>query len=195
MKKVLYLIMLALALPAAAQRFDFSASAALNLCQIDGDHSAHYNKLGYRAGVNSSFQLGDSDFRFAVEVGVSQKGSHITYNGLDRRVATTYIEVPLMLCYNFNRLRIGAGIAPAFLGKAVVKDSGIPNDEIAKTFRRMDIAPFVTDIQYLFTDHLGIDARWYNSLLPVAEGNSYRFNICNHGAFHRLLSIGVTCRF
>lgn len=195
MKKVFYIIMLALALPAAAQQFDFSVNAALNLCQIDGDHSSHYNKAGYRLAANTSFPLGDSDFRFQVEIGVSQKGSHITANGLDRTVATTYIEVPLILCYDFARLRIGAGFAPAFLGKAVVKDAGIPNDEIANTFRRMDAAPFVADVRYMLTDHLGIEARWYNSLLPVAEGSNYRFNIRNHGAFHRLISMGVAYKF
>lgn len=196
MKKILLIITLLLTVPAMAQQFDFSINGGLNMCQIDGDGSGPYNRMGFHAGVNTSFPLGYSDFRMLIEVGVCQKGS--TIKSLNRTITATYIEVPILLTYNWPNLRLGAGVAPAFLGKATVKTGGEETPSIEQIFRKMDILPVTVDALYRFGDHLGIEARWSTSLLPItteASSGTYRLVRSNKGAFHRLVSLGVNYTF
>ena len=100
-----------------SNEFDLQFRAGLNFCQIDGDNSGNYNKLGFHGGVNTSFPIGDGGWRFLVELGLTQKGSNINNDGFVRNISLLYVEVPLLLTYNLvdNRLRLGAGIAPAIL--------------------------------------------------------------------------------
>jgi len=184
----------------SANNFDFSINGGLNMCQIDGDRSGNYNKLGYRFGFNSSFPLGDEGFRMLVEVGVSQKGS--TIESMNRTISTTYIEVPIMLAYKYDMgsssIRGGVGFAPAVLGKASVKDGTTPNQAVEDNFKSFDALPFVMDVQYRFNPHWGLEGRFYSSLLPItiqAPVATYRIFRSNRGAFHRLLSFGLSYTF
>lgn len=184
----------------SANNFDFSFNGGLNMCQIDGDRSGNYNKMGYRFGFNSSFPLGEGGFRMLVEVGVSQKGS--TIQSMNRSISTTYIEVPVMLAYRYemgsSSIRGGVGFAPAVLGKASVKDGSTPNSAVEENFKAVDALPFVLDVQYRFNEHWGLEGRFYTSLLPItkeAPVATYRIFRSNLGAFHRLLSFGVSYTF
>ena len=211
MKKAFSLLLLmGLVLSASAQHkrnrghdngFDFSLNGALNMCQIDGDQSGNYNKLGYRFGVNTSFPLGEGGFRMLVEIGVSEKGSLVSRRNAS--FSALYIEVPLLLAYDVGvggsgALRLGAGVAPAILGKATVVEAGVRNQVQENNFRSLDALPLCLEAQYRFNDHFGIEARYYNSLLPVtkeASSGTYRLFRSNQGVFHRLISVGASYRF
>lgn len=180
--------------------FDLQVRAGLNLCQIDGDASGNYNKPGLHAGVNTTFPLGDGGWRFLVELGLTQKGSRIDNASLDRTISLLYVEVPLMLTYNMldDKLRLGAGIAPAILAKAKVTTDGANDALQADNYKRMDLLPVCVSLGYRINDLIGLDVRWYNSLLNTAIENgtgTYRIWRSNKGQFNRLLQAGITLNF
>ena len=183
---------------AQAQRFDTRVMAGLNLSQIDGDDAGNYNHPGLRAGVGTSFALGeeDSPWRMVVELAYSQKGSTIQHtNG---RISLQYVEVPLMLSYNLidNRLRLAAGVAPAVLVGATVTFNEIEDPAQAARYKRMDWMPLTAAVSYRFAGHLCVEARYQNSLLTVYDGSGpYRIWTSNHGAFNRLLTLGLAYQF
>ena len=205
------ILLLALALLPAAQAqsrkrqshnrvFDLQVRAGLNFCQIDGDASGNYNKLGGHAALNSSFPLGDGGWRFLVELGLTQKGARINNASLDRSISLLYVELPLMLAYDLmeGKLRLGAGVAPAILAHASVKTDGA-NDELqAQNYKRLDALPVCLSAALRLNQRLGLDLHWYNSLLNTVVENgtgTYRIWRSNKGQFNRLLQLGLTLNF
>lgn len=169
-KNCLLLVLFALCLtsPAEAQRnkhkssrqFDFELRGGLNFCQIDGDASANFNKIGFHGGVNTTFPISDdARWRFLVEIGLTQKGSRIENSTLDRHISLLYVEVPLMIAYDFldnNNLRVAFGIAPAILAHANVTTDGSYDALQSENYKRLDALPICVSLRYRFTDHIGI---------------------------------------
>lgn len=181
-----------------AQRFDAKLFAGLNLCQVDGDDAGKFNHPGLRAGVGSSFALGESEspWRLMIDIAYSQKGSHIEHN--NGNIALQYVELPVMLSYGFldDRLRVAAGVAPAVLVGAKVSFNKVEDPSQAAKYRRMDWLPLTASLAFKITDHFGVEARYQNSLLSVYDGpGPYRIWTSNHGAFNRLLTFGVAYVF
>lgn len=207
MKHFFLIILLALSVTALGQshkrhgrgtEFDFTAHAGVNLSQIDGDGSGNYDHIGFHGAVNTSFPVGDGGLRMVVELGVSQKGSHV--NQINRDIDLLYVEVPLMLAYRMmdGRLQAEVGVAPAILGRAKVTDAGAYNDLQSNNYKRMDMLPFCAGAQYLVGDHFGLNLRFNTSMLNVGIENgtgTYRIFRSNKGQFNRLLSAGVSYRF
>ena len=184
-------------------RFDVHISAGLNMSQIDGDGAGRYNHLGMRAGVGTSFTLGndtDSPWRMVVELAFAQKGSIAGDETFKRDISLSYVEMPLMMSYNFmdGHLRVAAGVAPAVLVGATVTDDGTDNQPLADTYKTVDLLPLTASVRYLLTDHLGIEGRYENSMLSVSDkqgSGTYRIFRDNKGTFNRLITIGLTYKF
>ena len=184
----------------AQGRFDATVFAGLNMSQIDGDGAGSYNHLGLRAGVGTSFALGDvrSPWRMVVELAYTNKGSHI--EEYDRNLSASYIELPIMISYNFldNRMRIAAGVAPAVLVGSKVTNYGAEDIPSQENFTAFDWLPITVGLRYRFFDHLGIEARYQNSLLSITKENgsgTYRIFKDNKGCFSRLVSFVLTYTF
>ena len=184
----------------AQGRFDATVFAGLNMSQIDGDGAGSYNHLGLRAGVGTSFALGDvrSPWRMVVELAYTNKGSHI--EEYDRNLSASYIELPIMISYNFldNRMRIAAGVAPAVLVGSKVTNYGAEDIPSQENFTAFDWLPITVGFRYRFFDHLGIEARYQNSLLSITKENgsgTYRIFKDNKGCFSRLVSFVLTYTF
>lgn len=207
---VIVLLLLGMANSAAAQhrkstssrQFDFEIRGGINFCQIDGDASGNYNKIGFHGGVNTSFPINDDDrWRFVVELGLTQKGSEISNSSIERHISLFYVEVPLMVAYDLldsRQLRFGAGIAPAILAKANVTTDGVNDALQSENYKRMDALPICLSLRYRFTEHLGLDIRYFNSMLNTAKENgsgTYRIFRSNKGQFNRLLQAGLTIDF
>ena len=185
---------------AAAQgRFDAAISAGLTMGQIDGDGAGRYNHPGLRAGVGTSFTLGsdtESPWRMVVEVAFAQKGSVVNTGYDQRNITLNYVELPLMISYNFmdSRARVAFGLAPAVLAGASVSDDGVENQPLADTYRRLDLLPLVVSVRYRFADHLCLEGRYENSMLSISDrqgSGTYRIFRDNKGTFSRLLTIGL----
>ncbi len=184
------------------RQFDLELRGGINLSQIDGDGSGNYDKFGFHGSVNTTFPLSDDmRWRFLVEIGLSQKGSNIKNSGMERTISLFYVEVPLMVAYDFldnRQLRLAAGIAPAILAKANVTTDGAHDALQSDNYKRMDKLPICVSLRYRITDHVGVDVRWYNSMLNIAEENgsgTYRIFRSNKGQFSRLIQAGVTVSF
>ena len=181
-------------------RFDATVFAGLNMSQIDGDGAGSYNHVGLRAGVGTSFALSDvrSPWRLVVELAFTNKGSYI--EDFDRKLSASYVELPVMMSYNFldNKLRIAAGVAPAVLVGSKVTNYGAEDVLSQENFAAVDWLPLTFSLRYLFTDHLGIEVRYQNSMLSITKENgsgTYRIFKDNKGCFSRLVSFGLTYTF
>ena len=187
----------------AQRRFDASLFASPTFSQIDGDGDGSYNRLGMRGGVGTSFFFGWDErtpWRMVVELAFTQKGSTVNADGWQRRISLNYVELPVMMSYTMlaNRLRIGAGVAPAILVGAKVLDNGVNNPAQEDNYRRFDRLPVLLSARYLFTDNLAVEARFSTSLLSITEQNAtgtYRIFKDNKGAFNRTVSLGLAYCF
>jgi len=185
----------------AQGRFDATAFAGLNMSQIDGDGAGSYNHMGLRAGVGTSFTLGNdlkSPWRMVVELAFSNKGSHI--DAYDRNLSASYIELPVMMSYNLleGRLRLAAGVAPAILVDSKVTNYGAEDLPSQENFTTFDWLPLTASIRYRFLDHLGFEVRYQNSFLSITKENgsgTYRLFKDNKGCFSRLISFALTYHF
>lgn len=185
----------------AQGRFDATAFAGLNMCQIDGDQSDGYSHPGLRAGVGTSFALGkdlDSPWRMVIELAFTNKGSYI--KKADQTMSLSYIEIPIMVSYNTleNRLRIAAGIAPAYCVKSKVTTAGVEDAGWNQNFNSFDWLPLTFSARYRFTDHLGIEARYQYSALSVTKNTgsgTYFLFRSNKGCFNNLVSFALTYTF
>ncbi len=180
--------------------FDFQMRSGVNFSQIDGDASGNYNKIGIHAAFNTSYPLGDNGFRFLVEIGLTQKGSKINNSSIDRDISLLYVEIPLMITYNTleDQLRFGVGVAPAILARSYVKSDGAYDALHSENYKPLDALPVCLSVGYRFTEHVGVDLRWYNSMLNIAKENgsgTYRLFRSNKGQFNRLLQFGLTFSF
>lgn len=198
MKKILILAAMAILCHCAqAQRFDAAVWAGLNLSQIDGDESAHYNHGGLHAAVNTTFALRDlnSNWRMLVELGYTQKGSYKTQT--DISTTLNYVELPLMLTYNRPHLRLGGGVAPGILVGGKVMNAGQELDINNYSFYKLDRLPLVADLSW-HKGHLMLTARYESSMLSIIDHpghGTYRLFRNNKGQFSRLIAFGVGYRF
>ena len=181
-------------------RFDATVFAGLNMSQIDGDGAGSYNHPGLRAGVGTSFALGDvqSPWRMVVELAFTNKGSHI--EDYDRKLSASYIEIPVMISYNCfdNRLRVAAGVAPAVLVGSKVTNYGAEDLPSQENFTAFDWLPLTIGLRFRVFDHLGLEVRYQNSFLSITRENgsgTYRLFKDNKGAFSRLVSFALTYTF
>ena len=185
----------------AQGRFDAHVFAGLNMGQIDGDRSDGYSHPGLRAGVGTSFALGEdlgSPWRMVVELAFTNKGSYV--KGTDQSMSMSYVEIPIMMSYNTmeDRLRIAAGIAPAYLVGVKVTTAGVEETGWNDNAAAIDWLPLTFSLRYLFTDHLGIEVRFQYSALSVTKNTgsgTYFLFRSNKGCFHNLLGFGLTYKF
>lgn len=173
--------------------FDVSLRGGVTMCQIDGDNSGPYNKLGYQAGINSTFTVG-GNWRMMVEFNLTNKGSYV--NKIDRTISLTYVEVPMMLTYGFNegRLRLGAGIAPGILAKAHVSTSGEYEPTQSRNYRRFDALPVCAELSYRWSDHMAVFCRYSRSMVNIAKSQSGTYVLVygNSGQFNRFITAGFS---
>ena len=169
--------------------------------QIDGDKSGHYNHIGYYGSVATSFPLGDDNgVRMVVELGAILKGSEVNNSSLQgRTISLHYVQLPLLLTYtiDFNHrrsLRLGTGLAPAFLYHAHVDDNGVDNQEQANNFRKLDLLPLCAEARIMLSRNWGVSLRYYNSLCSIAKqsgAGTFRLVRSNTGIFNNDLALAA----
>lgn len=193
--------LLTFALTVSAQRFDGAIFIGFNLGQIDGDNSGHYTHFGMHSAVQTSFALQkntNSPWRMIIELGVTEKGANKA--STDIKTNLLYVEIPVMASYSFldGNLRLAAGLAPAILAKAKVKDGKMDDPIAAKAYRRMDWLPVCAEISYFFAGHWGINFRFNASMISIMDNPSkgtYRIFRSNKGAFNNYISFNIGYRF
>lgn len=72
-------------------QFYYYPSLQLLACQIDGDNSSGYNKLGYQFSINSGLKL-ENDKTIELMMGISERGSRRSYNIDDPSITSFHLH-------------------------------------------------------------------------------------------------------
>lgn len=167
-----------------AQSFNIGVLAGVNASQISGDNYSGFNKAGVLVGFYSNVDVSE-DINLQFEINYSQKGSRKnpdTENGDTEffLLRLDYVEVPVMIRWKLNRLKIEAGLYYGRLINEYIEDENgtfsIP--ENLNQFKEFDLGGLF-GLNYHLSDHFIMNWRYSNSFIPVRDfdsGASYRFN-------------------
>jgi hypothetical protein len=125
MKKAFLALALTLGVASAAQAQSarFGVKAGASLTSFTGDNAdGAKNKFGFNGGVMANFALNDM-FSIQPEVLYSMKGAKVE-NGGDLRLATNYIDVPVLAKISTGATGLFFELGPqvGFLASAKLKD-------------------------------------------------------------------------
>ncbi|HYX06249.1 MAG TPA: porin family protein [Bacteroidales bacterium] len=193
MKKLLFLLFLFLPVAAFSQRFSGGITMGLSASQIDGDRYAGYNKAGFIGGMFARTDLTDKT-GWQIEIKYIGKGAgkkNDPENPGYYKVKLHYIEVPLILYYNFTGKWSGeGGIAPGYLMKAAEDLDGGGFTSPEKPFRDAELDG-LAGINYNFTDHLRANIRFSYSIIPVRNHPGDQVHFLDRGQYSNVLEFSV----
>lgn len=158
-----------------SQVFDGGLAGGFNFSQIDGDRLSGYDKLGFNAGAFVRIPLG-SVFTGQMEIKYNNKGAARwgdVINPSIYKVALHYVDIPLLIQPWFTDdlfADIGAS-AGYLLGAKYVDAAGELPDNPKNLYKDWDIN-FIVGLNYLITEEIGANIRWYYSLMPAYEKNT-----------------------
>ena len=157
-----------------AQKFGGGFTIGFNASQIDGDQLAGYHKIGWNAGLNTSYNLNDP-WQLNVDFLFSQRGSRSQLfpdaSEAVRKITLNYIELPLYLAYqdwkiddDFFKIQGFAGIS---LGRLFsVKNALGDNDINSDNFQKNDLS-YLLGVKFMFTKHMGMSGRYTRSFVKM----------------------------
>lgn len=216
MKYFCFTLILVISFSLKAQEIDHTfrpfLSAGVVGSQVDGDTYAGYNKPGYYFGFGINRQISQ---RWEIEFALSflQKGARKNYaldsasrndpNNQYYVLRLNYLEVPLMVKWNYKKFRFGGGLAAGYLTKNPPfeeSQNGYYNIYGFKNF----------DFSYLFNVDYKLAANWYAafrfeySFIAIrnyysSSNGIYHGNIFNKyfnlGLYNNMLLLSINYRF
>jgi hypothetical protein len=174
-----------------AQKFGGGLILGFNASQIDGDELAGYHKIGWDAGLNTSYNLNDP-WQINLDLLLSQRGSRTSFFLTDntdiRKITLNYLEMPLYLSYkdweiedDFYKVQGFAGLSygQLFSVKNLLGEDDINSDNFLKN----DLS-YIIGAKLMFSRYLGISGRYTRSFLKLYKNpddgtkslNSYFLN-------------------
>lgn len=184
----------------SAQKFGGGLVLGFNAAQIDGDKLAGYHKLGFNAGLNTSYKLNDP-WQLNIDFLFSQRGSQSKliadkYEPL-RKITLNYLELPIYIAYkdwwiedeDYYKIQGYAGLS---LGRLFsVKNSLGDTDFDQDNFLKNDIS-YLLGVKFFFNKHWGINGRYTRSVLrmykyPDDGSKSLLGYFLNFGLVYRIL--------
>jgi len=182
---------------ASAQDFTGGLKVGFDLSQIDGDQLSGYHKGGLIAGgfINRSLgpKLNWQMEMFYITKG-SKKGINPEKNQLDyMRIAVNYIEVPMLLQFWMEKLKINFELGLSFSALVTSKEeNGDGETTIIGPFRPFGFGS-LAGLNYAFSDQLSGTARISYSLSPIAVDNKVLFTIWNRfgGSYNNVLEFAL----
>ena len=184
-----------------AQNFGGGVILGLSTSQVGGDDLGGFNKAGLLVGVFANKAISEL-LSFQMEMTYIQKGSdnpkmndadHPNY--LKEDIASSYIEIPLLLQYHqSNKLKIEGGVQLAYLINGYYNDINgeIPTYSV-NPFRKNDFG-LLLGIDYKYSKNISLNTRLSNSILPIGTEdydlvNSY--NSSRKGKYNSVLSFAI----
>lgn len=174
---------------AFSQPFNAGLIAGATITQVDGDSYFGYHQLGWTAGAYVGLPISDH-FALQAELRYSLMGAHSSvkevteYYYAPYSLRLHYVEIPLMLRYDFGHFTI-SGKSLDFISL----EAGVSLDLRMKATEDVDSDYQVTTNRWNFfsmtgnlgahfaiTDHLGVGVRWMYSVMPIrfnGESPSY----------------------
>lgn len=178
-------------LKSSAQVFKTGAIAGLCGAQVEGDGYAGYRKLGFIAGGFVNTDISEK-MSAQFEIYFINKGSfdaaHPDKGDYDKfSLNLNYIEIPLVLQYNTEKITFEIGL---YLAKLI----GTPNleDEFGEIFvtqypfKSFDFGGFI-GASYQINESFSCNLRSKNSIIPIRDFESYDQQI---GILNKLFNRG-----
>lgn len=192
MKKIALILLLTSTLTGFSQTFNAGVLGGLSAAQVEGDGFGGYKQAGAIVGgfVNTDF---NEKWSAQFEIYYIGKGSRRNpkpdkgdFAAIDLRL--NYIEIPVLLSYQYRKLDFEVGLYYAYLLNASLKDQfgkiDVQNQPFP--FKNYDVGGFL-GLQYEVIDNLFINIRSKNSLLPIRDFNNQDQNI---GVLNKLFNRG-----
>jgi hypothetical protein len=167
----------------AQQRFGAGLVAGVNAAQIQGDDSAGYNKLGFRAGVRGIARLSEKA-DFGLDLLYSQRGSAselVPNNAFLRYVIhLDYIEVPVWFTYKdwlspegYYRLQGFAGLSYGRLFGTRVEETILEDEQ--DFFAKNDLS-INLGAGFRVSQRFALEVHYIRSVLPLYNNRKHLNN-------------------
>jgi hypothetical protein len=205
-----------------AQQFKAGLLAGIVTSQVDGDTYAGYNKAGLILGGFVTKKITtESKWSVFFEITYIQKGSrkipHVDKGDFaDYKLKLNYIEVPLMLKYDFSD-RYSMRLMPDSTGTSRMKFAvfggfafgtlinfaewdAFGSINGGTSFQKIDI-PIILGLSYSLSKHIGFDIRTQYSLLPIRKGNTssyyqnWTYQFFKPGYYNNLIIFSLNYKF
>lgn len=193
-------LLLSTAFSSFAQGFRAGVSAGVNASQVSGDGYSGFRKAGLLIGLYSNVDVSEK-LNLQFEINYSEKGSRKNPKTDDGDtdfflMRMNYIEIPILLRFKKKRFTYEAG---AYFSQLV-------SDYLEDENGRFDIPPqlnqfknndygLLIGLNFNFTDHLIMNWRFNNSIVPFREydsGEQFQFDA---GMFHHYISFTFRYEF
>lgn len=198
-----------------AQQFKVGLVGGVVTSQVDGDTYAGYDKAGFMAGGFVTKRVSaESKWSASFEITYIQKGSRKIPHPdkgdyTSYKLNLNYAEVPILLSYDFGltdssgehrmKFSLEGGIAVGALVHSFEEDSygqlkgGTP-------FQKADFST-ILGLNYHLSEHIGFNARYQYSILPVRKGaiaqyyQNWTYRFLKPGYYNNLLIFSFCYRF
>lgn len=188
MKKIILAIVLVTSTTLFAQDAKFGVKAGLNLSKLPNFPNENDWRMGFNAGLLAHVHLTPS-FSLQPEIVYSSQGAKFKdfVNGEDLNLKLNYINIPLLLQYNFNNgFRLQGGPQIGFLTGVADKVGDVELNSIeSDDFKSVDFS-IPVGISYLGYSGFGADARYNIGVSNVLEGSTknVRNSVFQFGVFY-----------
>ena len=189
MKKIHLLLLFVLASTALfAQDPKFGLKGGINLSKLTNDPLDPDFRLGFHAGLLAHIHITPA-FSLQPEAVYSSQGAKYPdlVNGEDLNLKLNYINIPLLLQYNFNNgFRLQGGPQVGFLTGVADKVGDVELNSVSSdNYKTIDFSVPV-GVSYLSDSGLGVDARYNIGVTNVVEGSTrnIRNSVFQFGLFY-----------
>jgi len=176
MRWIIILVLIsAISLNASSQRFNGGIVAGGDVSQVDGDEMAGYHKGGLIFGGFINTNLNEK-LKAQFEIIYIAKGSKQTPDSANpqreyRRISLNYIEVPVVIQWWYQKLRLyvegGLGFGVLIADKEE-DANGELNGYMVGPYKKFELSGLV-GLNFAITDQLMIGMRGSYSILPIAN--------------------------
>lgn len=177
-----------------AGKLYYYPSFQLLACQIDGDNSSGYNKLGYQLSLSSGLKL-EKNKTIELMMGISERGSRRSYNVDDPSVTAFHLHynaLDLGLYYGWvfdNKLHVSAGLHGQYL-LSITESEGFSNN------LELDYDKFglLLDVyaKYPVGKNFAVTASFNYSLMSLLKSTvSNPTFYQGAGVYHNVLGLGI----
>lgn len=183
-----------------SQNINVGVIAGVNATQVAGDGYSGFNKAGINVGGFADFDI-SKKLNFQFEILYSQKGSRKNPKTSEGDtefflLRMDYIEIPLMLRFENNKFTYEAGAYYGQLVNSYLEDENGPYTVPSNLNQLLDRdLGLLIGLNFNFTEHLIMNWRFSNSIIPVRKfdsGESFRFK---SGLMHTAFSFTLRYEF
>lgn len=195
-----FIIGLCLTINTFAQSFNAGILAGVNASQVAGDDYSGFNKAGILIGLYSDIDV-SSKINLQFEINYSQKGSRKNPNTAEGDtdfflLRLDYIDIPLMARVRHNKFTFEGGIYYGQLINDYIEDENGPT-EIPVEFNQFNSFDFggLIGINFNVTDHIIMNWRYSNSIIPTKKHDSGAVFWFNRGTYNNYMSFSLRYEF